>query len=227
MPFDLLIFAAIALFLIFRLGSVLGKRTGHQKPPEFPQNMDNARPETRDRSGERDDNVVRMPAGFEDPVEESAHFNGPAGDGLRDIAQADPNFDPDSFVQGAAMAFEMIVTAYAEGDRKALKPLLDKVTYDSFAGAIDAREKAGQRMEDTLVGIDSTTILEAGMHGDDARVTLRFVSQQVNVTYDSEGRVQEGDPSTVETVSDVWTFARSVKSKDPNWQLVETRTTAE
>jgi predicted lipid-binding transport protein (Tim44 family) len=227
MPFDLLIFAAIALFLIFRLGSVLGKRTGHQKPPEFPVKTDTVRPESRDRSGEREDNVVRMPAGFEEPVEESAYYKGPAGKGLREISQADPNFEPDSFVQGASMAFEMIVNAYAEGNRKALKPLLDKVTYESFVGAIDTREKAGQRMEDTLVGIDSTTILEAGMQGDEARVTLRFVSQQVNVTYDSEGRVLDGDPSTVETVSDIWTFARSVKSKDPNWQLVETRTTAE
>ncbi|MDF1747240.1 MAG: Tim44/TimA family putative adaptor protein [Alphaproteobacteria bacterium] len=227
MPFDLLIFAAIALFLIFRLGSVLGKRTGHQKPPEFPVKTDTARPESRDRSGEREDNVVRMPAGFEEPVEESAHYKGPAGKGLREISQADPNFEPDSFVQGASMAFEMIVNAYAEGNRKALKPLLDKVTYESFVGAIDTREKAGQRMEDTLVGIDSTTIIEAGMQGDEARVTLRFVSQQVNVTYDSEGRVLDGDPSTVETVSDIWTFARSVKSKDPNWQLVETRTAAE
>ncbi len=226
MPFDLLIFAAIALFLIFRLGSVLGKRTGHQKPPEFPMPEESAKPTTKDRSGERDDNIVRMPSAFEEPEEESAHFSGPAGEGLRRIADADPNFDPDGFVGGASAAFEMIVTAYAEGDRKTLKNLLDKVTYESFSGAIDAREKAGQRMEDTLVGIDSTSILEAELAGDMARVTLRFVSQQVNVTYDSEGRVLDGDPSTVETVSDIWTFARSVKSKDPNWQLVETRTEA-
>jgi len=89
MPFDLLIFAAIALFLIFRLGSVLGKRTGHQKPPEFPMPEESAKPTTKDRSGERDDNIVRMPSAFEEPEEESAHFSGPAGEGLRRIADAD------------------------------------------------------------------------------------------------------------------------------------------
>lgn len=224
MPIDLIIFAAIALFLIFRLGSVLGKRTGHQKrPSDFPP-AGQAGAETRDRSGERgDDNIVRMPTAFEEPEPESAQYDGPAGDGLRAIAEADQNFEPDSFLDGAKGAFEWIVTAYAEGDRKTLKNLLDKATYESFSGAIDAREKEGQRMEDTLVGIDKADVIEAELAGDTARVTVRFVSQQVNVTYDSEGRVLAGDPSAVETVTDEWTFARSVKARDPNWQLVETR----
>jgi predicted lipid-binding transport protein (Tim44 family) len=221
MPIDIIIFGAIALFLIFRLGSVLGKRTGHQqKPPGFPGAPTPL--ETKDRTAENDDNVVRMPGAHDEPEPESARFDGPAGDGLRAIRDADPDFDPDGFLEGAKAAFEMIVTAYAEADRKTLKNLLDKDTFESFSGAIDAREEAGQRLEDTLVGIDVADIQAAEMRGNEARVTIRFVSQQINVTYDSENRVLDGDPTAVETVTDTWTFARSVRSRDPNWQLVET-----
>lgn len=224
MSIELLIYAAVAVFLVFRLFSVLGKRTGHQKRSDFPPPAGPEREESR--SGEVEDNVVRMPGAQDAPEPDSAQFEGPAGDGLRTIREADDTFVPDSFVDGAKKAFEMIVTAYAEGDRKTLKNLLDKPTYESFSGAIDAREKAGHRMEDMLVGIDSASITEARMDGDTARVTVTFVSQQVNVTYDGEGRVVDGDPSKVETVSDEWTFARDVTSSDPNWQLVETRVAA-
>lgn len=223
MPVDLIIFAVIALFFLFKLGGVLGKKTGHQQRPDFPADTrDDAKP-GKTRAAKDDDNVVRLPKSFDEPEPESPHLSGPAGDGLRAIADADPDFDPDSFLEGAQAAFEMIVNAYAEGDRKTLKNLLDKATYEGFAGAIDGREKSGERMEDTLVGIDSTEFEEADLQGSTAQITLRFVSQQVNVTYDSEGRVIDGDPSKVMSVVDIWTFARSVKSRNPNWQLVETR----
>lgn len=226
MPVDLIIFAVIAVFFVLKLGGVLGKKTGHQQRPDMAPDARDGKPDApndRDRSGERDDNVVRLPKSFEEPEEESKHYTGPAGSGLREIAAADENFEPDSFVEGAQAAFEMIVNAYAEGDRKTLKNLLDKATYDGFAGAIDSREKSGERMEDTLVGIDAATIESAALQNNVAQVTVRFVSQQVNVTYDSEGRVIDGDPSKVMSVVDIWTFARSVKARDPNWQLVETR----
>lgn len=223
MSFELIIYAAVAVFLIFRLFSVLGKRTGHQERPPFPPTGEREKLDPPENDKSEDENVVRLPGAFDEPVEESAQYAGPAGEGLRQINAADGNFEPDQFLGGARMAFEMIVTAYAEGDRKALKDLLDKPTYESFAGAIDAREKEGHRMEDTLVGIDAADVAEAVLDRDMAKVTVRFVSQQVNVTYDSEGRVLDGDPTSIETVSDLWTFARSVKSRNPNWQLIETR----
>ena len=221
MSLELIIYAAIALLLIFRLGSVLGKRTGHQKRSDVPPANTDGTSEAQDRSGQRKDAIMKMPTALEEP--RSEQYAGPAGEGLRTIAKADPTFEPDGFLDGAKSAFEWIVNAYAEGDRKTLRTLLNTTTYESFAGAIDAREKVGNRMEDTLVGIDGADVLEARVDGDTARVTVRFVSQQVHVTYDTEGRVLEGDPSSVETVTDEWTFSRSVKSRDPNWQLVETR----
>ncbi|MEQ8440718.1 MAG: Tim44/TimA family putative adaptor protein [Alphaproteobacteria bacterium] len=226
MPFDLIIFAVIAVILVLRLGRVLGKRTGHQRPPEFPMPGNDDSVGRNQTPPDEEDNVVRIPTGRDEPKPESPLFDGPAGAGLREIVEADPTFQPEDFLEGARSAFEWIVTAYAEGDRKTLKSLLDEDTYASFAGAIDQREKEGQRMEDTLVGIDSSDIVEAVLNGREARVTVRFVSQQVNVTYDSEGRVLDGDPSHVETVNDVWTFARDITARDPNWQLVETRVAA-
>jgi|GEM_PF-36415 len=229
-PLDLILLVALALFLIFRLGSVLGKRTGHQKPTGIfgQRGNDNGAPEskTQDRSGERqdgaDDNVVRMPNAQDDGPEESPQMQGQAGSGLTQIKVADPSFDPDQFAQGARQAFEMIVKAYAEGEGKTLKQLLSQDVYENFAAAIRGREKANQRMEDTLYGIDSATIVAAGMEGSVARVTIEFVSQQVNVTYDAEGRVIEGDPNGIIEVTDIWTFQRDVKSRDPNWELAET-----
>jgi len=190
----------------------------------MPGNDDSAnRPQA---PAEAEDNVVQMPTNWDEPEPESPLLSGPAGAGLREIFEADPSFAPEEFLEGARGAFEWIVTAYAEGDRKTLRNLLDDDTYASFSGAIDQREKEGQRMEDTLVGIDSSDIVEAVLNGKEARVTVRFVSQQVNVTYDSEGRVLDGDPSSVDTVNDVWTFARDITDRNPNWQLVETRVAA-
>lgn len=233
-PIDLILFAALALFLIFRLGSVLGKRTGHQKPTDLFGDRGGAggQERSRDRSGEREDradeNVIPMPGkqrdqNWGDEASESPQMKGPAGSGLTQIKVADSDFDPDQFVDGARQAFEMIVTAYAEGDGRTLKQLLSKDVYESFAAAIREREKAGERMEDTLYGIDEATIVDAGMEGSTASVTVKFVSQQVNVTYDAEGRVVAGDPNEVATVTDIWTFQRNVKSRDPNWELAETR----
>lgn len=232
-PLDLILFAALALFLIFRLGSVLGKRTGHQKPTDIFRDRgaggENNAPGRRDRSGEREDdadeNVIRMP-GARQPEgadqDKGAAFEGRAGSGLTQIKVADPSFDPDAFLDGARQAFEMIVHAFAEGEGKTLKQLLSKDVYENFAAAIREREKAGERMEDTLYGIDSAEIVAAGMQGNVASVTVEFVSQQINVTYDAEGRVIAGDPNGVITVNDIWTFQRNVKARDPNWELVET-----
>ena len=180
-PLDLILFAALALFLIFRLGSVLGKRTGHQKPTDIFGDKGAAggadkNAGTRDRSGEREDdadeNVIRMPGARQPDADETPSFGGKAGSGLTQIKVADPNFDPDGFVDGARQAFEMIVRAYAEGEGKTLKQLLSKDVYESFAAAIREREKAGERMEDTLYGIDNAEIVAAGMQGNVASVTV-------------------------------------------------------
>lgn len=147
----------------------------------------------------------------------------PLSEGITQIRAADPGFSPSDFLDGANGAFEMILQAYVEGDTRTLKNLLAKDVYQSFASAIQARNDNGQRIEDTLVGIDSTDILEARMEDSAALVTVKFVSEQVNVLYDAEDEVIEGDPHKVIVVTDIWTFSRDTRSRDPNWSLVSTR----
>jgi predicted lipid-binding transport protein (Tim44 family) len=207
-----LIFAGIALFVILKLRSVLGTRTGLEKKADpFPA------PEPR----ESRENVVTLPDRRSEPLP-SAEPRTPLEASLAAIRRADNSFHPDRFLEGAKMAFEMIVTAYAKGDEKTLEPLLAKDVYDSFASAIRQRRDAGQTMETSVVGIRSATIEGAEMRGREARITVNFVSEQVNLTKDKGGATVEGDPKAIETVTDVWTFGRDTRTRDPNWLLVET-----
>ena len=133
-------------------------------------------------------------------------------------------FKPESFVAGAKVAFEMVITAFAGGDTKTLRPLLSNDVFEDFSGAIKSRLDKKETLESTLVGISEADIIEAELQGKTAFVTLKFVSEQINVTRDAEGEVVDGDPGGVATVTDIWTFARNTRSRDPNWTLVATGT---
>lgn len=211
-PIDIILLAMVAGFLIFRLHSVLGRRTGHERRPTKPLGAPQERP----------DNVVTLPDRESPPPAPEAAT--PLEAGLAQIRIADPSFEPESFVEGSKKAFEIIVSAYARGDDEALRPLLDSKVYGNFARAIDERNEAGETLETTLVDIRSAEILEAEMEGVTALVTVKIVSEQINVTRDRAGEVVYGDPKQIDTITDIWTFARDTRSTDPNWALVETRT---
>lgn len=218
---DIIFFAAVAVFIAVRLRSVLGRRTGHERhrPPRI-------QPQPAPAGGEASDKVVPLPDRRRTAAEEApiAAEAGPAlKDGLTRIRLADPSFDLDAFLQGAKAAFAMIVEAFAKGDKATLEPLLAPPVFASFAAAIDERQRQGRTLETELVALRGAEIVGAALEGRSARVTVRFTSEQINCTRDTSGAVVEGDPSTVETVIDVWTFQRDVTSRDPNWILVETR----
>lgn len=141
---------------------------------------------------------------------------------LNAILDADSNFDPKQFLSGGEMAYEMIVSAFADGDRKSLKGLLSKEVFEGFSGAIDARENRGEVLKSTFVGIESASISRAECSGSEAQIAIRFVSEIISATYDKEGELIDGDPEQVAEVTDIWTFARDLKSHDPNWKLVAT-----
>ena len=222
---DIIFFAMIAAFLVFRLRGVLGRRTGHQSRP--PDNMSPHRQEA-----EAEGNVIELPdlsaANDEPEFEDDADFE-PAGEqdplarGLARIRAADREFDPAAFETGAKAAFEAIVHAFATADTGTLRALLDDEVYDNFEQAIRQRLEAAETLETTVVGIKSAEIVEAEMSGRYAIVTVTFVSEQVNVTRDADGEVIEGDPTQVTDVTDIWTFSRNTRSRDPNWKLIETR----
>ncbi len=221
--FDIVLFALIAIFLVLRLRSVLGNRDGHEGGFEDRFN----------REQNQDDNVVEMPGARppamdlpqhdpldDEPVEDLPA--GPLGEGIRAIREHDASFNADEFVGGARMAFEMILNAYADGDTKTLKNLLSPEVYSGFEHAIKEREAEGQTLQETLVGITKAELVEAYMDNRDAHVTVKFVSEQISALLDSDGKVIEGDPSAVTEATDFWTFARSTKSRNPNWTLVGT-----
>jgi predicted lipid-binding transport protein (Tim44 family) len=138
------------------------------------------------------------------------------------IVREDKTFDPADFLTGARAAYEMIVTAYANGDRRSLKDLLGREVYDGFEAAIRDREQRGEKIESRFVSIEAAEIIAAELRGKTTQITVRFVSQLVSVTRDRSGAVIDGNPDAVTTVTDVWTFARDVTSRDPNWKLVAT-----
>jgi predicted lipid-binding transport protein (Tim44 family) len=217
--FDIVFFAMVAAFLILRLRSVLGRRTGNEKPERWTTRQP---PASRT---EAPDNVARLPDRSRptvDPAPIDLSAASPVDTGLAQIRAADPNFDPRSFADGARGAFEMIVGAYAQGDTATLRPLLADEVYENFAAAIKGRQQAKQTLETTLVGIKSADIIEARMDNRTALVTVKFVSEQINVTRDAGGTVVEGDAQQIATVTDIWTFARNTRSRDPNWLLVAT-----
>ena len=141
---------------------------------------------------------------------------------LEQIRRADHEFSPKRFAGGAQAAFEMVVAAFAKGDTATLRPLLGDDVYDEFAAAIRERLAEGHIQETTIVALDAAEIISAEMRASTARVTVKFVSQQINVIRDKEGEEVGGDSSLIERVTDIWTFARNTRSSDPNWALIET-----
>jgi len=218
--FDIIILAFIAGFLVLRLRRVLGRRDGHEGGYQD-QFRDREDPESDTKA---DDNVVHLPdrAEDDDVADIDASANDPIGAGIIQVRVADPSFDPAGFAEGAKMAFEMILNAFASGDRKSLKGLLSPDVYKNFDSAISEREAAGEKLEDTLVGIRSSEIVEASMDGHHSVITLKFVSEQISALRDSENNIIDGNPNEVIDVTDFWTFSRDTRSKDPNWTLIGT-----
>ncbi len=232
-----LIFLVAAVAIFWKLRSVLGKRTGRERPPFDPYTR------REDKSGppapaETNDNVVALPrsgrpqagAATEPAAGGRIDALAPAGSALnqalRTIVSADRSFDADHFLSGARQAYEMVVGAFAAGDRGTLEMLLAPEVYEGFAAAISEREQRGETMETTFVGIDKADIVEAQLRNGNAQITIRFSAQLISVTRDRAGAVVDGDPAKVVSNTDVWTFARDLRSRDPNWKLIATESEA-
>jgi predicted lipid-binding transport protein (Tim44 family) len=224
-----IIFLALAVFIFLRLRSVLGQRTGRERPPYDPYAArEPVRPATENvvaLPNRTPEASAQAPAAPAEPVERwkgVAETGSPVAKGLDAIAAAAPDFDAKHFLTGARAAYEMIVNAYAEGDRRVLKNLLSRDVYDGFEAAITEREKRGDTVESRFVSIDNAEITGAEVRGRNVQLTVRFQSKLVSVTRDKNGNVIDGNAEKVTDVTDVWTFARDVSSRDPNWKLVAT-----
>jgi predicted lipid-binding transport protein (Tim44 family) len=225
-----IIFLVLALFIFLRLRNVLGQRTGNERSP-FDRTARNA------VQSAPDNNVVSIPGKIIDqaPLSPSPDVALPSdrwkglaepgsalAQGLDAVAAQDSSFDPRHFLSGARSAYEMIVLAFANGDRRALRDLLSSEVYDSFEAVIRDREKHDQKTETRFVSIDKAEMVGAETRDRAAQLTVRFVSQMISVTRDKAGTIVDGNPDKVADITDVWTFARDMTSRDPNWKLVGT-----
>ncbi len=238
-----LISLIVAVVVVLKLRSVLGRRTGDEEA-----RLERYRAERRqqDAAGTTpSDNVVAMPrrdgapagqaqevavADAEERIKEYPGLDAEVRNGLLDIAKLDPAFDPEGFLRGARQAYEMIVTAFAEGNRKILKDLLNRDVYDGFVRAMSERENRGEQVDQSFVGINKADIVELEVKSGIANVTVRFVSQLISATRDKAGAILSGDPQKVKDVTDIWTFSRDISSAkaraNPNWRLIATQSPA-
>ena len=222
-----IIFVALAILIFLKLCSVLGQPTGRKRSPHDTYS-------TRDaaREGSNDNSLVKLPADTTPTSTESAdaaeRWQGIAepgssvAGGLDAIACKDKSFNAEHFVSGAQTAYEMIVLAYAQGDRRTLRNLLSREVYEGFEETIRERESKGETVESRFVTIEKSDITAVQLRNRMAQITVRFVSQLISVTRDKGGTVIDGDPEKVTDVTDVWTFARNLSSRNPNWKLVAT-----
>jgi predicted lipid-binding transport protein (Tim44 family) len=228
-----LIVIGIAIVVLFRLRSVLGTRTGNertplqraqqqQNQPPKPANDEKVTPLRPATAAPQTGDAERRALKLDAEIEQLSHGDSNVAQGLKAIGEADPSFSPKSFLEGAKQAYEMIVTAFATGDRKTLKMLLEKDVYDGFEQAIAGREALGNKVDFTFVGLPKIEISDAELDRRDARVAVKFTAEVVQATRDKEGNLVEGNADQVQTIADEWTFARNPKSRDPNWKLVAT-----
>lgn len=225
-----LLFLILAVVIFLRLRNVLGRRTGNERPPYDPYAPSDAK--ATGKAGAQD-KVVPLPRGGRDDaarqevdpevmVKDYAPKGSPLAKGLTAIINEDSSFEPEQFLKGAKTAYEMIVMAFAGGNRRTLRQLLEPEVYGGFVRAIDERESRGEKVDSSFVGIDRADIIEAELKRKVAQITVKFVSELITATRDKDGKVIEGDPKKVREVTDIWTFARDVSSRDPNWKLVAT-----
>ncbi len=231
------IILVLAVFIFLRLRSVLGTRTGNERRRD--PFMGRPQPSSDAPSA---DKVVPLPQRNSEPARPApppppppsdeapaadrwaglVEPGSPAARGLDAIAAAEPGFDPRNFIAGARAAYEMIVTAFAAGDRKTLKPLLAREVFESFSSVIAERESRGETVETQFVSIDKAAIEGAEIVGRNAHLTVRFVSKLISATRDRTGAVIDGSPTEIADLVDVWTFARELNARDPNWRLIST-----
>lgn len=226
MPPDLIVYALVTAGLIFWLRSILGTRNGDEGERPAPY----LKPDPAARALEGPGAARSGETGPLDRISELAA--NPKGNafiadktvelGLLEIASADQSFDIDRFIQGSQDAFVFIVESFADGDRDTLRDLLAPAVYDAFDGAITARTQAGETLHTEINAIKRVEITAAGLEGRVAKITVRFIAEEVTYTRNAKGDITEGHPERVTQMRDLWTFSRETRSRDPRWLVTET-----
>lgn len=218
---DIILLAMVAAFIFLRLRSVLGKRMGHEQSPREDISR-KPHQKTVEKDDDPSDNVIPMNDQIDYTRDPLPFDNSPKGQVLREIQDRDRNFQPEIFASQAEAAYEAIVLAFAKGDRDMLKDLLSEEVYKNFEKSIENREKDNLEMSTDILAIRSSSIEDAMLEGKNAEITVRFEAEMITMTKDEEGVVVSGDPHPHE-IKELWTFARDVTSRNPNWLLITTK----
>lgn len=222
MSADLIVLAAIAVFILLRLRSVLGQKIGHDQPPP---------PKMKEPLGEDSERVIQIgPKSADKELDEMLReamrepetIPDSFKDSVAEIRAIDPNFSLKDFTKGAEAAFEMVVQAFAKDDRDTLKQLLSKELFQQFKDALEVRKKEESYEETTLIAILKTEPISIETRKNTAVITLRFESEQIRVMRGKDGKIISGDPSAIQTADDEWTFERDLRSNNPNWTITAT-----
>ena len=213
--FDIIIFAMLAGYLVFQLRRALGRRSDNQEPKSKPS------PEQRTKHGETD-NVVAIKPNKNNKENQEETLGG-----LTELREKDPSFSDTEFIKGSKEAFSWIVEAFSKGETSKLEPLLSKPLFNGFKQAIEQREADQLSLETNIVSIKSAQIHDVTLKKDQVNITVEYVTDQIKLTRNAKDEIVDGDPDTIETVTDLWTFNRNIKSKNPNWTLVKTETPSE
>lgn len=214
---DILILALIAGFILLRLRNVLGHKTGAD--PDFLKRLTPV--------NESKEPVVRLADKTKPrPKEEADAYMAALNDAslasaLQSVKAMDPHFTATQFLDGAKLAFEMVLDAFAKGDKPTLKMLLADPIYQEFSREIEARALEENRTETTLVAVVSKDITAAAVTGSAARITVKFLSEQITLVRNAKGEIVEGNASETRQVEDEWVFERDLTSKNPNWKIVD------
>lgn len=231
LDFSIIVFVALAVFVGWRLYSVLGTRP--DRDPDAPPAPSRfapreVTPPPAPVQPVRHEDIIDV-----EPIEKTppaerwkgvAEPDSPLAKSLDSVAEIEPSFDVKFFLNGAKAAYEAIVMAFATGDRSTLKDLLSRDVFENFSAAIAEREKKGETVETTFVSLDKAILQSVQLKGRTGQMTVRFESQLITVTRDTHGKIVDGAIDKVVTVNDVWTFARELSSRDPVWRLIATET---
>jgi len=212
---QLLVLAAIAIFLILRLRDVLGTREGFEKPAVTRK--------TSDRESQRG-NFEVIEGGPDPDIVDHVDEGTSAANALSAMKIVEPSFNVGEFLGGARGAYEMILMAFEAGDLAKIQPFLSEDVYESFAAVVEARNEKGLTIEADFVGLRELKLVDAEFDTDtnEAEITVRFIGEQTSVVRDKSGEIVEGNPKEVKRQKDTWTFAREMGSNNPNWLLVAT-----
>jgi predicted lipid-binding transport protein (Tim44 family) len=219
--FDIIFLIAVSAYLAIKLFSILGRKNEQDSNIEAKTPASAPMPVLKDirkPNTVANNNTQQQPV-FKNNLDDFKFTDDVAKNGMKLVLENDKNFNIGMFLEGAKIAFEMVLKAFSQNDKGTLKELLSDEIYNNFSNMIDENIRNNIKVSKSLVGIDSAEFNEVSLNGSNIVIKLRFITEQINTVIDANGNVIEGDSKNIETVEDFWQFEHNIKSSNPNWVI--------